>query len=223
MEEILKYFVDFTDQQRAQFAQLDPFYREWNEKINLVSRKDIDNLYPNHILHSLAILKFMKFKPQSRILDVGTGGGFPGIPLAIALPDVDFYLVDSIGKKINVVKDAIEVLGLKNVQAQHIRAEDLKVGSFDFVVSRAVAPLPDLMRWSQKHISKTHKNILPNGLIALKGGNVKAEIKTLWSGTYADSTPVKKYFNLPHFEDKYVVYVQGWKYFRFYSEYLNES
>jgi len=209
MEDILKYFTDFSAQQQAQFAQLEPFYTEWNEKINLISRKDIENLYPNHILHSLAILKFMKFKPQSRILDVGTGGGFPGIPLAIALPDVDFYLVDSIGKKINVVKDAIEVLGLKNVQAEHIRAEDLKVGSFDFVVSRAVAPLPDLMRWSQKHISKIHKNILPNGLIALKGGDVKAEIKTLWRGTYANATPVKKYFNLPHFDDKYVVYVQS--------------
>jgi 16S rRNA (guanine527-N7)-methyltransferase len=209
MEDILAYFPNLTDTQKQQFEQLLPLYKEWNEKINVISRKDIDNLYLHHVLHSLAIAKFITFKDDSHILDLGTGGGFPGIPLAILYPSVSFTLVDSIAKKVRVATEVAEALGLKNVKAIHTRAEELKDQKFDFVVTRAVALLDQLYKWSEKLIKKKHQHALPNGIIALKGGNVHAEIKAMGKGHYAESTSIQKYFKRAFFEEKFVVYVQG--------------
>jgi len=186
MEIIRKHFPNLTEIQVAQFSQLQSLYSDWNEKINVVSRKDIDNLDLRHVLHSLAIAKFINFIPGGEILDLGTGGGFPGIPLAILFPDTNFTLVDSRGKKISVVNAVVEALGLKNVKAIHGRAEELKGMKFDFVVTRAVAKLPQLMKWIHKLISLKQQHAIPNGLIALKGGNVKAEIKELGKKAYAE-------------------------------------
>lgn len=209
MEELLKYFPSITDTQKAQFEQLLPLYKDWNDKINVISRKDIDNLYTHHVLHSLAIAKAMGFKAGAQILDLGTGGGFPGIPLAILYPDVHFTLVDSIAKKIKVVQEVAQALGLKNVTAFQSRVEEIKGIKFDFVVTRAVAVLPELARWSLKHLKTKHIHTLPNGILALKGGNVKEEIKSLGRGHYAESTPITQYFKNDFFEEKYVVYLQG--------------
>ena len=209
MTEILKYFPNLTEEQQNQFALLLPLYKEWNEKINVVSRKDIDNLYLHHVLHSLAIAKVLRFKDGSRILDLGTGGGFPGIPLAILHPSVSFMLVDSTAKKIRVVQEVAEALGLKNVEAQHIRVEDIKGQQFDFVVTRAVTSLDQLFRWSRKLIKNKHINILPNGIFALKGGSIREEIKALGKGQYVDITNISKFFEEEYFEEKVVAYVQG--------------
>lgn len=209
MTEILKYFPNLTEAQQNQFALLLPLYKEWNEKINVVSRKDIDNLYLHHVLHSLAIAKVLRFKDGSRILDLGTGGGFPGIPLAILHPSVSFMLVDSTAKKIRVVQEVTEALGLKNVEAQHIRVEDIKGQLFDFVVTRAVTSLDQLFRWSRKLIKNKHINILPNGIFALKGGSIREEIKALGKGQYVDITNISKFFEEEYFEEKVVAYVQG--------------
>jgi 16S rRNA (guanine527-N7)-methyltransferase len=209
MTEILKYFPNLTDEQQKQFAALLPLYKEWNEKINVISRKDIDNLYLHHVLHSLAIAKVLRFKDGSRILDLGTGGGFPGIPLAILHPSVSFTLVDSTAKKIRVVQEVAEALGLKNIEAQHIRVEDIKGVQFDFVVTRAVTSLDQLFRWSRKLIKTKHINILPNGIFALKGGSIKEEVKALGKGEYVDITNISKYFKEDYFEEKVVAYVQG--------------
>lgn len=209
MTEILKYFPNLTEAQQNQFALLLPLYKEWNEKINVVSRKDIDNLYLHHVLHSLAIAKVLRFKDGSRILDLGTGGGFPGIPLAILHPSVSFMLVDSTAKKIRVVQEVAEALGLKNVEAQHIRVEDIKGQLFDFVVTRAVTSLDQLFRWSRKLIKNKHINILPNGIFALKGGSIREEIKALGKGQYVDITNISKFFEEEYFEEKVVAYVQG--------------
>lgn len=209
MTEILKYFPNLTEAQQNQFALLLPLYKEWNEKINVVSRKDIDNLYLHHVLHSLAIAKVLRFKDGSRILDLGTGGGFPGIPLAILHPSVSFILVDSTAKKIRVVQEVAEALGLKNVEAQHIRVEDIKGQLFDFVVTRAVTSLDQLFRWSRKLIKNKHINILPNGIFALKGGSIREEIKALGKGQYVDITNISKFFEEEYFEEKVVAYVQG--------------
>ena len=210
MDEIEKYFPELTDTQRRQFEMMLPLYRDWNEKINVISRKDIENLYPHHVLHSLAIVNVMRFKATSHVLDLGSGGGFPGIPLAIFFPDVQFSLADSINKKMRVAQEVADALELKNVQTFHTRAEDMKPEQFDFIVSRAVAPLEQLKRWSFKLLKKKHQNILPNGLLALKGGdNLKAEIKELGKGEYADATPIKTFFTEPYFDEKFVVYVQG--------------
>ena len=209
MTEILKYFPNLTPEQQNQFAALLPLYTEWNEKINVVSRKDIDNLNLHHVLHSLAIAKIMGFKDGSRILDLGTGGGFPGIPLAILHPLVNFLLVDSTAKKIRVVQEVTTALGLKNVEAQHIRVEDIKGVQFDFVVTRAVTSLDQLFRWSRRLIKNKHINILPNGILALKGGNIRQEIKALGKGQYVDVTPISKIFEEDYFEEKVVAYVQG--------------
>jgi 16S rRNA (guanine527-N7)-methyltransferase len=206
---ILKYFPDLTAEQQAQFAQLGPLYTEWNEKINVISRKDMDNLYLHHVLHSLAIMKVQPFKDGSKILDLGTGGGFPGIPLAIMYPNVSFTLVDSTAKKIRVVTEVAAALGLKNVEARHIRVEELKTERFDFIVTRAVAQFDQLYRWSQKLISKKHQHALPNGIFALKGGNIKEEIRAMGKGFYAEIRPIPKIFSEPYFEEKAVVYVQG--------------
>jgi 16S rRNA (guanine527-N7)-methyltransferase len=175
---IKKHFPSITDQQLAQFEQLFPLYAEWNEKINVISRKDIDNLMLHHVLHSLAIAKFIDFKPGTEILDVGTGGGFPGIPLAILFPEVNFHLVDSIGKKIKVVQGVAEALGLQNVQATHGRAEDID-GEFEFIVSRAVTRLLPFFNWVRKKISPNSYHDLKNGLLFLKGGDLSEELKEL--------------------------------------------
>ena len=209
MEEILAHFPSISDTQKAQFEQLLPLYKEWNDKINVISRKDIDNLYLHHVLHSLAIAKVLPFKPTAQVLDLGTGGGFPGIPLAILYPEVEFTLVDSIAKKIKVVQEVSQALGLTNVKAFQSRVEDIKGVKFDFVVTRAVAVLPELARWSLKHIKTKHIHTLPNGILALKGGHVKEEIKSLGRGHYAESTPITQFFKYPFFEEKYVVYLQG--------------
>ena len=209
MTEILKYFPHLTDAQKAQFEQLLPLYKEWNEKINVISRKDIDNLYVHHVLHSLSIAKIVAFKEGANILDLGTGGGFPGIPLAILYPSVSFTLVDSTAKKIRVVQEVAAALDLKNVKAIHIRVEEMKNQQFDFVVTRAVTLLDQLMRWSYKLIKKKHQHALPNGILALKGGNIKEEIKAMGKGNYAEINYIQKFFNKDYFEDKAVVYVQA--------------
>jgi len=202
---ILKYFPELTGRQCEQFAALLPLYEDWNAKINVISRKDMDNFYEHHVLHSLAIAKVQPFKTMAEVLDVGTGGGFPGIPLAIMFPHSNFYLIDSIGKKIKVVQDVVEQLGLTNVRAEQIRAEQVE-GEFDFVVSRAVAPLPEFASWVRGKLSDIHYHKLRNGILYLKGGDLTAEL-----------TPFKKkvrtwdvsdFFEEPYFETKKVVYLK---------------
>jgi 16S rRNA (guanine527-N7)-methyltransferase len=203
---IEKYFPDLTATQKAQFSKLGALYAEWNEKINVISRKDIDELYERHVLHSLAIAKFTTFIPGTRILDVGTGGGFPGIPLAILFPDVQFHLVDSIGKKITVVQEVATALGLTNLTAEHNRMEKVK-GSYDFVVSRAVAPAKQLYQWTHQLLSKTSENDLDNGWIFLKGGDLRKEMKE--GKKPYQMNALSAYFTEPFFETKYVLYVVG--------------
>ena len=206
------YFPELSAEQRERFAQLDPLYKEWNAQINVVSRQDIDNLTERHVLHSLAIAKLFQFKPEAQILDLGTGGGFPGIPLAIFFPETQFVLVDAMGKKIRVVQEVAAALGLNNVKAIHARVESLKLGpTFDFVVTRGVAPLTQLMFWSHKFLKKKHLHAYPNGLIALKGGRLDAEIKALPGNgfNYSELFPIRKMFKEEFFEEKSVVYVQG--------------
>lgn len=202
---VFTYFPDLTARQKTQFAQLMPLYAAWNEKINVISRKDLPNLYVHHVLHSLGVAKVIDFKPNSTVLDVGTGGGFPGIPLAILFPEVGFHLVDSIGKKIMVVKEVAKTLGLENVNAQQIRAEETK-GSYDFVVSRAVAPLATLYKWVHRRVSKESRHQLQNGLLFLKGGDLTEEIKELKQPCRIYN--LHEYFPLPFFETKKVVYVK---------------
>ena len=203
MEVLLKYFPDLTADQQAQFSQLDALYRHWNAQINVVSRKDIDQLYERHVLHSLGIAKVCQFAPESRVLDVGTGGGFPGIPLAILFPEVDFHLIDAIGKKIKVVNAAAEALQLSNVQASHVRAEKVK-GTFDFVVSRAVTNMPDFVKWTRKKIAKTQRNQLKNGILYLKGGDLSEELQSF---PRAIEYALASYFEEPFFETKKVVHL----------------
>ncbi len=208
MQLLLDYFPGLSERQQDQFAQLEPLYREWNQRINVISRKDIDHLYEHHVLHSLAIAKVVRFLPGARVLDLGTGGGFPGIPLAILFPETHFTLVDSIGKKINVVKAVAEGAGIRNVEARHQRVEDMKRERFDFVVSRAVARLAQLVPWSFRLIKNEQLHALPNGLIALKGGQVKEEIAELEKGAYTETYPIQEYFPSAYFAEKYMVYVQ---------------
>ena len=208
MEAIKAYFPDLPSDQLALLEQLDPLYREWNEKINVISRKDIDNLYLHHVLHSLAIAKVIKFMPGARVLDLGTGGGFPGIPLAILFPETEFVLIDGIRKKITVVNEVAAALGLKNVQGFQQRAEERKGRSFDFVVTRAVALMEKIVPWSLPLIRDEQLHALPNGILALKGGNVKEELKALPRGTYSEIYPIKKMFTEEFFTEKSVVYVQ---------------
>ena len=205
---ILKYFPDLSPQQKEQFEKLGPFYKEKNQLINVISRKDIDSLYIHHVLHSLSIYKFMPFAPGTFVLDVGTGGGFPGIPLAIMCPDVNFLLVDGKRKKISVVIDAIEHLGLKNVKAMHTRSEDLKY-HFDFVMARAVTRLEKLLPLCLHLVSDDHINILPNGIIGLKGGDLTEEIEEVSQWHQVDTVPVQNYFDEEYFDQKYVFYIQG--------------
>ena len=204
MEEILKYFTDLTDKQKQQFAALFDLYKDWNEKINVISRKDIDNLYLHHVLHSLAIAKAVSFRPGTRILDFGTGGGFPGIPLAILFPETQFKMIDGTGKKIRVVNEVATAIGLENVEAVHLRGEEEK-GKYDFVVSRAVMPLPDLMKIVKKNVGKDQRNSLPNGVICLKGGNVEGEMRPFKN--IAEATEITNWFDEDWFKEKFVIYV----------------
>ncbi len=204
MNIIEKYFTDITTTQRNQFAALEDIYREWNEKINVISRKDIDNLYEHHVLHSLAIGKFVHFKPGTSILDFGTGGGFPGIPLAILFPECHFKLIDGTGKKIRVAQEVCNAIGLKNCTPQHLRGEEEKE-KFDFVVSRAVMPLPDLAKMVRKNISKNQRNALPNGIICLKGGNLQAELQPFQH--VVEQMELTTWFSEPWFKEKHCVYL----------------
>ena len=204
MNEILHYFPELTENQLSQLSQLDALYRDWNSKINVISRKDIDNLYQHHVLHSLAIARFIKFKPGTRVLDLGTGGGFPGIPLAIMFPDVKFRLIDGTGKKVRVAKEVADAVGLKNVECVHERGED-EHDKFDFVVSRAVMPLPDLVKLVRKNVSPKDSNAVENGLIVLKGGDIKDEIKPF--GKVVEVDDISQWFQDNWFAEKYVIYL----------------
>lgn len=208
MEVILKYFGDFTEKQLEQFAMLEGLYKDWNEKINVISRKDIDSLYEKHVLHSLSLAALCPFDKGAQVVDIGTGGGFPGIPLAIFFPEVQFLLTDSIGKKIKVVQAVAEAIGLENVTAIHSRVEEIKGRTFDYAVSRAVAPLSDLWRWVNPMIRRGQKSDeLPNGLICLKGGDLKNEINDTGLKRIIQAWKVHDIFPEPSFEEKYVVYV----------------
>ncbi|MDB5143503.1 MAG: rsmG [Mucilaginibacter sp.] len=203
---IFKYFPHLTQTQQQQYRQLPELYQFWNSQINVISRKDIDLLFERHVLHSLGIAKVISFLPGENVLDVGTGGGFPGIPLAIMFPDTQFYLVDSIGKKIKVVNEVAKAIGLKNLKAEHIRAEQVP-GQFDFVISRAVTQLKDFYPWVKGKFNKISKNTLPNGILYLKGGDLKQEITE--SGLAVQQFHLKDYFTEEFFETKQVIYIKG--------------
>jgi len=203
MEAILKHFPNLTEVQKEQFRQLDVLYHDWNEKINVISRKDIDALYTKHVLHSLGIAKIQSFEPGTFVLDVGTGGGFPGIPLAILFPETRFYLIDVIAKKIKVVQAVADALGLKNVKAEQIRAENVK-GDFDFIVSRAVTNMPDFVSWVKTKIKKQHKHELKNGILYLKGGDLTEELASFPNAT---EYTISDFFEGEFFETKKVVHL----------------
>jgi 16S rRNA (guanine527-N7)-methyltransferase len=205
MDIILKYFPSLTQEQIKKFQLLDELYHDWNAKINVISRKDIDNLYEHHVLHSLGIAELIRFKPGTKVMDLGTGGGFPGIPLAIMFPDTSFHLVDSIGKKIKVCQEVANALSLQNVTTQWCRAEEIKE-KYHFVVSRAVMPLTDLVKIIRKNISQEQFNGMPNGIICLKGGELANETLPLKNQTQI--YPLTDYFEEPFFETKKVVYTQ---------------
>ncbi len=203
MEAILKYFKLTAEQQR-QVEMLEALYREWNAKINVISRKDIDNLYEHHVLHSMAIAKLIQFTPGTRILDFGTGGGFPGIPLAILFPDCDFKLIDGTGKKIRVAQEVCQAVGLKNCHPTQLRGEEEK-GKFDFVVSRAVMPLPDLVKIVRKNMAAKQHNALPNGIICLKGGHLEEETRPFRN--IVEINPISQFFEEEWFKEKNIIYL----------------
>ena len=205
MELLTNYFSDFTELQLEQFRRLGPLYQEWNEKINVISRKDMEGLYEKHILHSLSIAAAFEFGDGQQIVDLGTGGGFPGIPLAIFFPQVQFLLVDSIGKKLKVVDAVAEAIGLTNVKTRHTRVEDIKDRKFDFVVSRAVAPLKDLWKWSRPLLKTAKPDAQPHGLICLKGGDLAQEIQE--SGTRPRVMEICEIFREDYFKEKYLLFV----------------
>lgn len=204
MELIEKYFSTLSQKQKEQIDALDALYHEWNQKINVISRRDIDNLYLHHVLHSMAIAKFISFKPGTHILDLGTGGGFPGIPLAILFPECHFTLIDGTGKKITVATEVAKAIGLDNLTACHRRGEEEK-GCFDFVVSRAVMPLPLLARLVKKNIKRQHQNALPNGIICLKGGDLEEETRPFRK--IVSIQPLSDWFGEPWFDEKYCIYL----------------
>ena len=203
MEAILKYFKLTAEQQR-QVEMLEALYREWNAKINVISRKDIDNLYEHHVLHSMAIAKLIQFTPGTRILDFGTGGGFPGIPLAILFPDCDFKLIDGTGKKIRVAQEVCQAIGLKNCHPTQLRGEEEK-GKYDFVVSRAVMPLPDLVKSMRKNMAAKQHNALPNGIICLKGGQLEEETRPFRN--IVEINPISQFFEEEWFKEKNIIYL----------------
>ena len=204
MKTIKKYFPQLTEEQIRQYEALDALYRDWNSKINVISRKDIDNLYEHHVLHSLAIAKMVNLRPGTQILDMGTGGGFPGIPLAIMFPECHFKLIDGTGKKIRVAQEVAKAIGLKNCEPVQLRAEEEK-GKFDFVVSRAVMALPDLVKIVKKNISKRQQNALPNGIICLKGGDVQAEVQPFRN--IVEVADLSQWFSEPWFKEKNCIYL----------------
>ena len=204
MNIIQKYFPQLSAEQQHQVALLNELYRDWNSKINVISRKDIDNLYEHHVLHSMAIAKMVNFRPGTRILDFGTGGGFPGIPLAILFPECQFKLIDGTGKKIRVAQEVAQAIGLKNCEPAHLRGEDEK-GKYDFIVSRAVMPLPDLVKIVKKNIAKEQRNALPNGIICLKGGNLDAELQPYRK--LVEKAELSQWFDEEWFKEKYVIYL----------------
>ena len=201
---IEKYFPQLSEEQQRQFDALDALYRDWNAKINVISRKDIDNLYEHHVLHSLAIAKVVNLRPGTEVLDFGTGGGFPGIPLAIMFPECHFKLIDGTGKKIRVAQEVAQAIGLKNCEPVHLRGEEEK-GKYDFVVSRAVMPLPDLVKIVRKNISKSQHNALPNGVICLKGGDLQAELRPFYK--IVETTDIGTLFEEEWFKQKHVIYL----------------
>ena len=208
MEVIHKYFKNLTDQQVDQFSQLGSLYKDWNDKINVISRKDIDNLYSRHVLHALAIAKFIQFKPETTVLDLGTGGGFPAIPLAIYFPEVQFTAIDGTAKKIRVVNEVIDSLKLKNIKGLQKRAEEHKT-QYEFVVTRAVAASDKLIEWCNRLIDFNHqRHALPNGIIALKGGNPKQELKLIHPKVYTEVHQLHQWMPEPEFEEKYLLYIQ---------------
>ena len=204
MELIEKYFTKLSERQRHQLAALEGLYREWNEKINVISRKDIDNLYLHHVLHSMAIGRFVNFRPGTEVLDFGTGGGFPGIPLAILFTECQFTLIDGTGKKIRVAQEVCQAIGLSNCKPEHRRGEEER-GHYEFVVSRAVMPLPDLVKIVRKNISRTQRNAIPNGIICLKGGDVQSEIQPFRK--IAEVSEVSQWFDEEWFKEKHCIYV----------------
>ena len=206
IELIKKYFPHLSAKQIEQFTALDALYHDWNSKINVISRKDIDNLYEHHILHSLAIAKYITFREGTNVLDFGTGGGFPGIPLAIFFPEANFKLIDGTGKKVRVAQEVADAIGLENVLPAHLRGEEEK-GKFDFIVSRAVMPLPDLMKIVKKNIAPDQHNTLPNGVIVLKGGNLNDELKP--HKKIVEKTELSQWFDEEWFKEKYLIYVPG--------------
>ena len=206
IELIKNYFPHLSAKQIEQFTSLDALYHDWNSKINVISRKDIDNLYEHHILHSLAIAKYITFREGTNVLDFGTGGGFPGIPLAIFFPEANFKLIDGTGKKVRVAQEVADAIGLENVLPAHLRGEEEK-GKFDFIVSRAVMPLPDLMKIVKKNIAPDQHNTLPNGVIVLKGGNLNDELKPYKK--IVEKTELSQWFDEEWFKEKYLIYVPG--------------
>ena len=201
---ITGYFPNLSDKQKQQFEALDDLYRDWNAKINVISRKDIDNLYEHHVLHSLAIAKAINFRPGTQVLDFGTGGGFPGIPLAILFPEVEFKLIDGTGKKIRVAQEVSGAIGLTNCHPEHLRGEDEK-GKYDFIVSRAVMPLPDLVKIVRKNIANPQRNALPNGILCLKGGNLQTETQSFRK--IVQTTDISTIFSEAWFKEKYIIYL----------------
>ena len=204
MKTILKYFTALTEEQQRQLERLDALYREWNAKINVISRKDIDNLYEHHVLHSMAIAKIANFRPGTKILDFGTGGGFPGVPLAILFPECQFKLIDGTGKKIRVAQEVCNAIGLKNCQPTHLRGEEEK-GKYDFIVSRAVMPLPDLVKIVTKNVAREQHNALPNGIICLKGGDLQEETRPYRN--IVETTEISQFFDEEWFKEKYIIYL----------------
>ena len=204
MEQILKYFPELTEKQKMQYSALFELYKDWNSKINVISRKDIANLYEHHVLHSLAIAKALQFKDGTKILDFGCGGGFPGIPMAIKFPECEFKLIDGTGKKIKVCQEISNVIGLTNVNAEHLRGEDEK-DKFDFIISRAVMPLPDMVKIVRKNVSKVQRNAMPNGIFCLKGGDLQAETNPF--RRIVEITDLSSWFTEEWFKQKHLVYL----------------